>query len=407
MANKSKLSNDSRNDSGKRLRTDDTESDDDYSASRSQNITASVNWPRFLIIESKDENRPITKMSPFLIQKALQGLAGEPKSVKKLYSGQLLVEVDKEAHAKNLLRTKMFVDLPVEVFAHKSLNTVKGVVRSRDLRDCSEEEILIGLRSQGVEGVKRISVRRNGEQIPTNTFILTFAGTRLPLTIKAGFLSIPVDMYIPNPLRCFKCQQFAHHKQRCTSEKDVCARCGQKDHDDTNCTSPFHCANCNGDHPAYSRTCPVFLKEKEIQRVKYQGEMSFPEARKVVEARSSTIPSGKSFADATKTAEAKPEYRSVAVQTTITWPYNAPKYKSINATQSSSSQTNDQSANKKESVPDKTQSPKKGKVMQQSSRPSKGSEDPIRLHNRFEGMDNMDTEEVSRSPLPKPKVPLK
>ena len=41
-------------------------------------------WPRFLVIEGTDENHPLTKLSPFVIQKGLQGSAGVPKDVKRL-----------------------------------------------------------------------------------------------------------------------------------------------------------------------------------------------------------------------------------------------------------------------------------------------------------------------------------
>lgn len=44
----------------------------------------------------------------------------------------------------------------------------------------------------------------------TNTYIFTFALTEMPISIKPGYFNIGVDVYIPNPLRCFKCQWFGH-----------------------------------------------------------------------------------------------------------------------------------------------------------------------------------------------------
>ena len=38
------------------------------------------NWPRFLVVSSTVEGA-LNKLSPFAIQKAIVGLAGEPKSV--------------------------------------------------------------------------------------------------------------------------------------------------------------------------------------------------------------------------------------------------------------------------------------------------------------------------------------
>ena len=73
-------------------------------------------FPRFILVESKDENRQITSLSPFLIQKVIQSIAGEPENIKKLHrSNQLLIEVSKKAHAENLLRAQTFHDLKVRV----------------------------------------------------------------------------------------------------------------------------------------------------------------------------------------------------------------------------------------------------------------------------------------------------
>ena len=39
-------------------------------------------FPRFILVESKDEKRQ-TSLSPFLIQKVIQSIAGEPENIKK------------------------------------------------------------------------------------------------------------------------------------------------------------------------------------------------------------------------------------------------------------------------------------------------------------------------------------
>ena len=60
-------------------------------------------WPRFLIMESMDSDKPLTKLSPFALQKGIQGLAAVPKDVNRLRSGQVLIEVDRKSHCRNLL----------------------------------------------------------------------------------------------------------------------------------------------------------------------------------------------------------------------------------------------------------------------------------------------------------------
>ena len=48
-------------------------------------------------------------------------------NVTRLRWGQVLIEVDKKAHSDNLLRSKMTIDVPMRVSAHKSLNYKKKV----------------------------------------------------------------------------------------------------------------------------------------------------------------------------------------------------------------------------------------------------------------------------------------
>ena len=223
-------------------------------------------------------------MSPFAIHKSLQGLAGELKSVKGIKSGRLLVECNKQHHSKCLLKSKFIFNIPIKVSAHTSLNSSKGVIRSRDLEGVSEDEMLDNLSSQGLSAVKSIHIRRNSELVPTNTFILTFCKPLLPDSIKAGYLKIPVVPFIPNPLRCFKCHRYEHGENACRG-KVTCVRCGQVDHESKTCTNTISCANCKGSHFVYSRECPKLKEEKQVKLVRVEKQVLFPEARRLVETR--------------------------------------------------------------------------------------------------------------------------
>ena len=47
------------------------------------------------------------------------------------------------------------------------------------------------------------------------------------------------------------------------------------------CQRPARCANCSGDHPANSKQCPTWEKEKKILKIKCEQNITFPEARKI------------------------------------------------------------------------------------------------------------------------------
>jgi len=280
-------------------------------------------WPRFLVVQGTSVEFPLAKLNPFAIEKGIQGLAGTPVSVRRLRSGDLILEVAKKSHSDNLLRSGMLANCPVRVTAHRSMNSRKGVIRCRDLKDTSEKEILDGLSAQGVTEVKKISVLRDGNRCNTGTIILTFGLPVLPPTVKCGFLQVRVDTYIPNPLRCFKCQRFGHHKTNCKRDL-ACARCGTAGHEDKECRLSPHCVNCDGNHESFSRDCPSWKIEKDIQTVRVTRGITFPEARKIVQATGNTPTTATSYSAVVGAGKALPS-ASIACQTELTWPIGAPK----------------------------------------------------------------------------------
>ncbi|GFX55964.1 putative RNA-directed DNA polymerase from transposon BS [Trichonephila clavipes] len=119
------------------------------------------------------------KKSPFLIQKALVGIGGEPKSVKRLRSGDLL-ETNSALQIKSFFLAKTFLDSPVNIIPHKSLNTSRGVISEPDLLTTPEAEFLDGFSDQGVIQVRRITIKKDTAVIPTQHIILTFSSPTIP-----------------------------------------------------------------------------------------------------------------------------------------------------------------------------------------------------------------------------------
>ena len=210
------------------------------------------NWPRFLLVQSVNPDHPITKLSPFTIHQGIKGLAGTPRTVCRLRSGDFLIEVTKRGQAEGLLRSTMLADIPIKVVPHRSLNTSKGIIRSFDLRESGEAELKQNLVDQGVTDVRRMTVMHDGQRHNTNTSVLTFGQPSHPTSVKCAYLNIKVETFIPNPLRCYKCQRFGHHKFNCRRNA-TCARCGEEGHEDSSCSQPEKCINCQDSHSAYSK----------------------------------------------------------------------------------------------------------------------------------------------------------
>lgn len=271
------------------------------------------NWPRFIMVHGTDDR--LAKLSPFAVNKGIESIVGTPKSVRRLRSGDILVEVSRPTQSENLLHTDTFVNVPVQVSPHRTLNSQKGVIRCNDIKECSDEEILSGLAGQHVTAIHRITVTRDGTRKSTGTFILTFNSPTLPAAVKVGYLNVKVNVYIPNPIRCFKCQRYGHFKTNC-NRAEACEKCGQDGHTSEACANVAHCINCNGAHPANSKDCPKWNEEKMIQKLKVTGNLSYREARdKFNQENSRLVTYATAVARSTATATIE-----TGTQTEVTWP---------------------------------------------------------------------------------------
>ncbi|GBN46438.1 hypothetical protein AVEN_21607-1 [Araneus ventricosus] len=260
--------------------------------------TSRLNFPTFFIIKRVSNScETFHSVSPFLVEKAITGSIGDVKSTKKLRSGDLLVEVQSRKQSEQIVKLNSFSNIPVTVSPHASLNSSKGVITCGELFNVPTEEILKELQSQGVNHVRRISIRRDGQLLNIKHLILTFDSAKLPENIKAGYMRLSVRTYIPNPLRCFQCQRFGHPKTSCRGTL-TCARCAEVGHENNDCTRAEKCVNCKEEHTSFSRNCFAWKQEKEIISTKIKKQISYPEARKLI--KSHTPKPGNSYVSAVK-----------------------------------------------------------------------------------------------------------
>ena len=85
---------------------------------------------------------------------------GEPKTIKRLRSGDLLKEVDRETHSTKLLAITELAQVPVKVSPHRTLNTSKGVLRTPELKNTTREELLTQLKKQGVTDARMVTIKK-------------------------------------------------------------------------------------------------------------------------------------------------------------------------------------------------------------------------------------------------------
>ena len=115
------------------------------------------------------------------------------------------------------------------------------------------------------EKIANVERMRNKEGQETKAMLCSFIGDR-PETINLGIWgTFKVRVYHPEPLRCFNCQKFWHHKSECRFNAK-CAVCSGR-HETSRCIEKhkvgeqthLRSPNCKQNHPAWSRRCPERL----------------------------------------------------------------------------------------------------------------------------------------------------
>ena len=297
------------------------------------------------------------------------------------------------------MKLKQFFNLPVEVTIHKTLNSSKGIIRDRNLKGESEENIKEYLETQGVTAVKRFKVKKGHEYVETNTLLLTFNTVVPPKTVKIFYQIINVELYVPNPLRCFNCQKFGHHEDKCPVDPgSVCDRCGMGDHDHhtNHCKNPTKCVNCGGEHLSRSNECATWKKEKEIMKLKVTNNLTYPEARKLLEQKPEF-----NFSQVVKSLAAKPETKTTSTQWSAEDCKITESSKVIIPRKVSQIRTNTQQNQKLTNSQAKSNqpstNPKPQKPQSASNRMQKGSDDPVQQHNRFGALAEDDAMEINEA----------
>lgn len=99
---------------------------------------------------------------------------------------------------------------------------------------------------------------------------------------------VHIEEFIPF-IQCYKCMQFGHTRNRCSSALVACSHCGGTDHTYSECAirhdlGGLRCFNCKNNnlrhnahrdtrHSATSHTCPIVqtMKMRIMQRIDYNG----------------------------------------------------------------------------------------------------------------------------------------
>lgn len=241
----------------------------------------------YVHIRAKDGDMPIARRNRFLVAKILKEKTNNITKASYNAQGDLILRIKGEKEAEKVLGMKAIGSWQISVEKHKTLNSSKGIIYSRDMCYLSDQEVKEGLSEYKVTEVfffkrkpRDADPGTNVEPKPFGLGVLTFNTQEPPKRVRFGFEYLEVKPYVPNPKRCRKCQKLGHTTKWCKNVEEVCAECGQGKDNKHVCGIKM-CVNCcKPGHASSSRDCPRFLMEKEIEAIKVNQKMTNFEAKK-------------------------------------------------------------------------------------------------------------------------------
>ena len=166
-------------------------------------------------------------------------------------------------------------DIVTSVTPHRSFNSARGVVFSRDLYEFDEQEILKRCPEE-ILSVKKLKGKNGAIQ-------LTFYSPYLPDYIRIAKIRMSVKKFKQRPIQCRKCFQFGHVVDNCPPERSArCFICSGVHDLKSTCKKDRFCFQCQGSHSPNWRECPVYLIERDILELAANEHVSIGAARRRV-----------------------------------------------------------------------------------------------------------------------------
>lgn len=228
----------------------------------------------------------IRMKNPKIIQAELRSVTAQYQSiteVRQFGRGGILCFSPDQSCVLDLLKCSTFASQPVSAFIPSHLACTRGLVRGVDA-NMPPSEVLELFSPAGAISVYRCGRVVDKNKIPTESVIVTFAGSVRPSEIKAWPLIYRVEPLSPRPLQCIKCWRYGHTMKGCRSAVR-CKVCGEG-HNSSDCLSDKEkCCLCSEAHAADSSSCSAKVRELQILEIVERRRCSRKEAALEIQAR--------------------------------------------------------------------------------------------------------------------------
>lgn len=215
---------------------------------------------------------------PVHVTKAIEKEIGKIKYAKLLNNRRILISAVNKKQQEMILKMSNLGGGKIKAHVPGMAAKLRGVISNVPL-EMSMEDVKNEIQGGNVIEAKRFQINKGGVKSDSMTVLLVFEKV-MPTEVQMGWIKYKVREYIPQPLRCFKCQRMGHTAQQC-KWRQRCAKCGGE-HDYGKCKkdAKLQCCNCGGEHSAAYAGCVVQKQAKEVQRYKVMNKVTYAEALK-------------------------------------------------------------------------------------------------------------------------------
>ena len=246
--------------------------------------------PLWHVATYKDGKENLIKASECIESK----VGNIPEENLKRYGRNILIKAGNDTQAILLSHFKAPESSNIEsIKPHKTFNTIRGVIYSKELHEFSEDEI----KERCPTSVYQV------RKMKGNAILLTFTSTYIPDYLKiARHTRVKVKKYRPNPIQCHKCFEYGHTHDSCKNNMK-CHICSAEHNVWQGCSSDRFCFHCEGNHSPDFGECPIRKFQKEVLEVANDLHISIGSAKKQVMAANRDHTS--SYANAIKKLRSK------------------------------------------------------------------------------------------------------
>lgn len=179
---------------------------------------------------------------------------------------KVFMRFETRADAEKLISNRKLAELGYKCRFTNEVSFTYGLVRYIE-KEIEEEELLKSFRGESeIVAVKRLRrMDEAGTWSECETVRICFKSPTLPQYIYGYDCRFKIEPYTFPVNQCSVCWKFGHLARMCPSSKKKCPKCSGE-HE--NCeTTHLKCINCKGNHMAFDKKCPNFIKEKKIRQI--------------------------------------------------------------------------------------------------------------------------------------------